>query len=336
MPPNFNRRLWRLAETLQQAIAGPIASESAIELPDYHWRRSAELLPQIRRAHRHGWHLAAAQLEIELASLIPCVEQPLSALRQRLSQRSTQQHMFTVSTVYEDLRALEDEYGAIEFDLNERWLSVATLPVTLEGVYLGPFEIRLSWARDWRLDTPAYRVIALKPHPPECRASVTHPHVSDEALCEGEGRYAIRQALAQARLFDFFTLVTRVLHTYNSESPYVELALWRGATCCDCGALVEEDDSSSCEKCGATVCRECDRLCPDCDESFCYDCISTCPICNASVCEGCLTACETCRTRVCTNCLAENEECTKCQESHETEIRENNREIGTSIAGAAV
>lgn len=334
IPPQYNKRLWRLAQALEPVIARREGCQTSVDLPEYHWRRVADLARQIRRARAHGWQLAANELEGELAAVLPCVEQPLSTLRQRLAQRSTHDRT-TMRTSYEELRALEDEYGGVEFDLDERWLAVATPAITLEGVYLGPFEIRLCWARSWTLDSAAYRIIALEPHPAECREGVTHPHVSDETLCEGDGRPAIRQALAQGRLFDFFTLVTRILQTYNSESPYVELALWRGATCCDCGALVDDDDCSVCEKCGAAVCRECGRLCPTCDESFCYDCISSCPSCEASVCDRCLAACRTCRARVCTTCLHENEECTHCHEQHQTEI-EDNAEAETALAGAAV
>lgn len=333
MVSTFNKRLWRLAQSLEQASIRRAACESAIDLPDYHWRRSADLVRQIRRAHFHGWHLAAQERELELASLLPCVEQPIVSLRQRLSQRDRRQPALTARTIYEDLCATDDEYGGIEFNIDERWLAVATSPITLEGVYLGPFEIRLSWARDWTYESSAYRVIALEPHPAECRESVTHPHVSDEVLCEGEGRYAIRQALAQVRLLDFFLLVTRVLNTYNSESPYVELALWRGATCSDCGTLVDEDDSYACEKCGTTVCSGCDRVCADCDRSYCYDCISSCTVCDASVCDGCFEICRTCRARVCENCRHEDQQCTKC---HEEEIEKDESNEQAPVPSPAV
>ena len=129
----------------------------------------------------------------------------------------------------------------LDYDCRGRRLSVVTEPIVLAGVYLGPFEIRLQWARPTRGDMPAYRVIAKDPHPAEGRDNVTHPHVMDEILCEGEGRHAVRQALKQGRLLDFFTLVAGILRTYNPESPFVELVLWHGGSCSDCGAGVNED-----------------------------------------------------------------------------------------------
>ena len=158
----------------------------------------------------------------------------------------------------------------------------------LEGVYLGPFEIQLQWARVTNGGEPAYRVIAKDPHPAESRENVTHPHVMDEILCEGDGKHGIRRALSEGRLLDFFTLVAGVLRTYNPESPFVELALWSGSSCSDCGALVDEDYSYSCHKCGDTICGECETVCGGCDDSCCSGCIGSCAACEESFCRRCL------------------------------------------------
>jgi hypothetical protein len=62
--------------------------------------------------------------------------------------------------------------------------------------------------------------------PSSCRAEVTHPHVLDDHLCEGEGRQAIHAALTAGRLVDFFHLVKGILETYNEDSPYEALSDW--------------------------------------------------------------------------------------------------------------
>ncbi len=64
------------------------------------------------------------------------------------------------------------------------------------------------------------------------------PHVSDETLCEGDGRRAIHAALAAGRLYDFFTIVDRLLNTYASGRAYVDLDNWFGTPCHDCGGNV--------------------------------------------------------------------------------------------------
>jgi len=108
-----------------------------------------------------------------------------------------------------------------------------TEPITLEDVYLGPFRIQLELNKDIRLSSVealselyqggAYHVIALEPNLAATDASVNHPHVSNERLCEGDGYAPIRAALEQGRLCDFFTLVRSILNTYSPDSPYVRL-----------------------------------------------------------------------------------------------------------------
>ena len=189
---------------------------------------------------------------------------------------------------------------------------MTTEPITLSDIYLGPFEIRLDWGRAG--GDPAYRVIAAEPHPPESRENVTHPHVMDEHLCEGDSRTAIRQALAQGRLLDFFSLVACGLRSYNAESPFVALEIWHGATCTDCGAVVDEDDGYACQKCDATICEGCECVCSGCEDSCCSGCISGCPACDDNYCRGCLRPCHECHARVCAHCLQEDERCVNCHE----------------------
>ena len=98
----------------------------------------------------------------------------------------------------------------------------------------------------------------------------------DEHLCEGDGRAAIRQALAQGRLLDFFMLVAGGLRTYNAESPFVALEIWGGATCSDCGAVVDEDERLACQRCEETICSGCEVVCSGCDGSWCSQCVTSC------------------------------------------------------------
>ncbi|HUT58728.1 MAG TPA: hypothetical protein VNA25_12855, partial [Phycisphaerae bacterium] len=49
--------------------------------------------------------------------------------------------------IYLDLQQAEDEFGDLAYDTKEQTLSVTTEAIKLEGVYLGPFEIRLDIRR---------------------------------------------------------------------------------------------------------------------------------------------------------------------------------------------
>jgi hypothetical protein len=256
----------------------------------------------------------------DLRSSIPSVERELATIVQSLPNPVGLERFATANEIFEDLLAVNDEFEELAYDLRLRRLTVTTEPIVLEGVYLGPFEIQLQWARLACSDAPAYRVFAKDPHPAESRDSITHPHVMDEVLCEGDGRHAIRQALVQGRLLDFFTLIAGILRTYNPESPFVELALWSGSTCSDCGAVVDEDESYSCQKCGQTVCGGCEAACCGCEDSCCSECITSCASCEDNYCRRCVKPCDNCQERVCAGCLDKHERCPKC---HEEECSED-------------
>lgn len=306
-----SKPLLRLAAAIHNHLATAAATERLIELPLNAWQRCVDIVRRIRRARLRGWHLAAAVLIGDLRYALPAVEQELAAIRGRLPQSLSPDYLATPGVIFGDLLALRHEFAALEFDLSGRWLSVTTEPITLQGVYLGAFEIRLAWC--YSSDRgPSYRIMARDPHPAAGRDNVTHPHVQDEHLCEGEGRPSIRAALAQGRLLDFFMLVAAVLRTYNSESPFVELALWQGATCFDCGAVVDEDEGYACRHCEETVCGECERGCSGCDTSFCAGCIAACDACGESYCACCLKPCEGCRNQCCFSCLDDCERCSNC------------------------
>ena len=312
--PSINKPILRLALAIHAWLASKQTNEPLIELPNDTWSRCTELARQIRRAQLRGWHLAARELHSDLSYSLISLSDQLAVIRERLPRSQVVEPSVSANALYRDLLALNETFGEMDFDLAAKRLSLTTDPISLEGVYLGPFEIQLQWSRSSQGSAPAYRVIAKDPHPAESRDNVTHPHVCDEVLCEGDGHHPIRKALTQGRLLDFFTLVQSVLRTYNSESPFVELALWRGSSCSDCGAVVDEEYSYSCHKCGDTICGECESSCGGCEESCCSSCIASCVGCEESFCRSCLKICAGCHRRVCQGCLEEDERCTKCHE----------------------
>jgi hypothetical protein len=312
--PTINKPLLKLALALHTQLASNGANDPFIELPVSSWDRCAELVRQLRRARLRGWHLAMNQLLGDLSYAIPSVQHELAAIQERLPRSTGIQCLATVSDIYQDLVSLSEEFEEFDADGRTQRLSVTTEAITLDNVYLGPFKIQLQSLRLSRGEGPAYRIIAKDPHPAESRENVTHPHVMDEILCEGDGRAAIRQALAQGRLLDFFTLIAGILRTYNQESPFVELALWHGSTCSDCGTLVDEDDGYSCQKCGDTICGDCEATCCGCDDCCCANCIGSCAACEDNHCDSCLKTCDGCLRRVCSGCLDQNERCPNCHE----------------------
>src|SRR5262249_40832646 len=151
----------------------------------------------------------------------------LENLRANLLSRSIPNSVATASQIVSDLLALADEFEDVQLDLKEHTVGALTPGIELEGVHLGPFRIVLSWERIGPAPHP-YRVYGQEPYHPQDREDVTHPHVLDHQLCEGDGSGSIKAALSAGRLYDFFLLVRQILGTYNAESAYVSLADWKG------------------------------------------------------------------------------------------------------------
>jgi len=186
-----------------------------------------------------------------------------------------------LSALVEELKQLQEEFGNMDFDNTECALFVMTEPITLEDVYLGPFKIQLELDKLGELYTNVcYHVIALDPNPAATSEDVTHPHVSNEQLCEGDGASAIRAALEEGRLVDFFTMLRSILNTYNPDSPYIALQDWNGTPCYDCGHVCVRDDCHYCSFCDHDYCDECSSYCRLCDEALCLGCGGQCPQCE--------------------------------------------------------
>jgi hypothetical protein len=308
----------KLAVAIRAQLAAWHSDGPPIRLPTDTWEKCARLERQVRRAAERGWRLAQTALQRELRQSMSSVQQDLTSLSQALVLATTGRDLPPAMEIYEDLEALGREFEELDFDLSTGMLSVTTAPIVLEGVYLGPFEIRWRW--DSTIGNSDYRVIAKDPHPAQSRENVTHPHILDEVLCEGDGHRAIRQALAQGRLFDFFALVLSILKTYNSESPFVELALWQGVHCSDCGALVDDDDCVACHRCASHLCDECGTMCRGCEDYYCTDCHRSCPACDEPYCSRCLTNCHHCEEPTCANCLNSQQICSRCEPEEDSQV----------------
>ena len=308
----IDRQLLRAAIAIHDHACriGPLPG--AIHLPEYAWAQIQRLKRQIALARDRGWHSAAGALAADLANVCQSFQRQLETSFRDVAVRNTPRLRPSVSAVYQDLLALRQEFGAVEIDLKAHELAVTTDTIELEGVLLGEFQIRLTWTEIGRGSQP-YRVVALDPHPPARRDDVTHPHVQDERLCEGEGRSGIAAALAECRLYEFYLLVDQLLHNYGRGSAYVEMADWEGVPCSDCGATLSDGDRYYCHACDSTLCESCSPCCQGCDNSFCSGCLRQCAACGYEFCSNCLNSCTVCHKRFCENCR-EGSMCKSCYE----------------------
>ena len=260
--------------------------------------------------------LAASKLSRDLKYSIDCLHQHLRRMSEQVHETSAARQFASPSELYSDLVALQTEFDEVEWDFAARTVSVNTEPIVLDDIDLGPFEIRLHW--DQLHCHQPYETIALQPNRACLNESVTHPHVQDEALCEGEGASSIARSLEEGRLFDFFLLVRGVLTTYNPSSAYVSLQRWSGRLCPDCDDVVDDDSLTYCSGCERTICDNCATCCSACSDAVCSGCVQSCSECSDSLCMSCQKQCASCDATLCSSCQTE-ERCKACHDEIETE-----------------
>jgi len=305
---SIRKQLLRTAVTVHQRLLPNTQNYETVKLPP--WESVSRLARQLDTASCRGWYRAAARLKQDLVHEMNSLCQRVANVVAELASASNSVRQLSAADVYADLVALEEEFEKVIWDRECQQLRVTTEPIELDGMDFGRFQVCLEL--NSRSAGRSYHVVALDPRPAACNESVTHPHISNEDLCEGDGREAIRSALDSGRLYDFFMVVGRLLNTYAPGRAYVELDNWDGTPCEDCGAIVGEEERWTCEHCGAASCRDCLTGCSQCGSSHCSNCLSICPACDQPNCASCLNHCGQCRRAVCADCL-EAGYCPRCR-----------------------
>ena len=330
--PRYQRLLFKAAQAIHRQRCRIVDHPALPALPTGIWQRVTTTYRQINQALVCDWDEAARRKTAELCDWLSDLQSAARNLATDLGPRLVPKRVSAPAEIYRDLVALQQEPLAVEVDYEAAQVCVRTEPIELDSVALGRFEIRLDW-REVRDPYESYRVVALDPNPAACDDAVTHPHVRDERLCEGEGRTGIRRALAEGRLFDFFTIVDRLLHTYARGQAYVELDRWSGMRCSDCSSIVDDGDCSSCDRCEEMICCDCTNSCPHCQQICCASCLDRCPHCEELTCPGCLEHCSQCQVCVCPDCLTD-QLCRECNETQSPSENEPDR-LSEPLAAAA-
>jgi hypothetical protein len=326
------KQMLRLALAIREQYAD--RTEPPVTLPIAEWRELCAKVRRNQRARMRGLPLAAVKLKEESVLCLQRLRDRILTALAAEADLEISRIVPSAGEIYRDLTALHDEFDEVSWSLAGGTLSVTTEPIVLEGIHLGRFTIELQWAQ---LPTDCvYSVFAEDPRPAASNESVTHPHVEENVLCAGDGRAAIRCALTEGRLTDFFLIVANILRTYNHDSAYVTLELWQGRRCMDCGTHTGEDESVSCTRCDRSVCNDCYVYCESCHSTYCSDCSSQCAGCIERYCNDCLHTCPACQEWVCSNCLTEKD-CECCHEEEtEDESPEQDAANHSSSASAAI
>jgi len=327
------KTLIQVANTIQEALI-KLKNERYLELLNQLTTFAGQLQEITAESKKmgaslvHGWFFAVDRCCNSVSRLLNDIPYCVSRIQQLTE--APRKEMPKLSLLVGELNQVKQEFGNIDFDKAENTISVVTEPITLEDVYLGPFKIQLELSRLSELyKSCIYHVIALDPNPAATDEVVTHPHVSNERLCEGDGAVAIRASLEQGRLSDFFTMVRSILNTYNPDSPYISLYDWDGEPCYDCGYVMSRENTYYCSFCDRDFCEECSTYCPSCDETMCLGCAGRCEVCEEPICSNCACSCAECGSICCESCLDEDL-CPDCKKEMEKENEEQENQITTT------
>lgn len=307
----FNRLLWRAAGRLQRALEPPADD---FQLPHLNYRLRTtlpQLTESLSTALRKGWSVSADYARKQVLSELWCLQSQIQVALHALESAANQISLPAQRDLYDEFVALDSEFEMCSVNLREQTVSVETEPIVLDDVELGRFRIQLDWRQIRNVNSHPYAVEALTPCYPASSRQIPHPHITGTRLCEGDGTVPIQQALRSGRLTDFFQIVNRVLHTYNSHGPYVALDDWRSVECHACGQLVSTE-GDYCRNCQESVCESCSTWCAHCEESRCDACIGRCAGCDDGCCPNCLTTCSECEEQVCPNCFPSDTLCKAC------------------------
>lgn len=258
-----------------------------------------------------GWNVAIESTIDRARRAIEDVETIAANIDRHIKVKA--RNRLTHSNLVNELEGLEQEFDTVTYGKGA--VSAITESIVLDGHYLGPFKIKLPYcAMSDLVCDQQYRIEAVDPRPAASNDAVTHPHIQDTVLCEGDAVPAIRQALADGRICDFFVLVRSVLQTYNPYSAYVQLGDWGGVCCGGCDECISPDDCYRCTNCDVDRCSDCITFCVTCDEAFCEGCVIACSNCSVHLCSPCTQTCPGCGETVCSKCQAthcpqQEEEC---------------------------
>ena len=185
------------------------------------------LLRSLEVASNRCWQAAERQVITDCQNSIQRTEKLLDGIKRALTEMKKNPEL-NPKEIFLDLAAIQEEFDDLHFDCKTKLLSVVSKAIHLEDIHLGRFKIQLELNSLSAETSGLYEVIEVDPNPAAPNENVTHPHVERNRLCEGDAQPAIRLALQQGRLFDFFQIVQQVLGTYNSSSAYVQLSEWEG------------------------------------------------------------------------------------------------------------
>jgi len=324
--PTFDRERWRAATDITQALREYVAQSAPAWDPSGPCFEITKLQRLRDDAIARNWHAAARQLSERLHLRLRWLQTDLTGCVRQFAIQSGEEWPVSTRGVYDELSALAEDFDRVTVDRRQHTVTAVTDPVELDGVHLGRFVVVWDWSELG--DNRECRVMAEEPRHPAGREDITHPHVQDDRLCEGDAQRPLQHALRTGRLSDYFSIIARVLATYNDESAFVSIYDWSRRRCPWCNMRLSTEDVCQCDLCDGELCDACQVQCSQCGSYACRDCCELCDECDEFCCRVCRSA-SSAAGPGCPNCQQET--------AHEEDLADPSPQgSGAEIAPAAV
>lgn len=311
-------RIVRALEDKRQNLSTVGQYRHSVASVGHHYEQLLKNWENLQRAENREWSTAVSNATIDFQISAMRLKDEIVYLAN--IELKDQPRVPSIRDVLADLRQLEDEFDEVRIDVKKHQVIAVTPPITLNGLYLGPFSIELQ-IPSHDTDKFTYECVALEPNYPTGSDSITHPHVDNNGLCAGDAKNPLSLALAQGRIADAFLMIKAVLNEYSKDSPYRAISAWNGHNCGGCDNTYDDDNSGgSCQSCGESYCDDCISSCDNCDEHYCTGCLDYDRVAQENLCAACRSCCEKCgRTCNSDNINSDTSYCPKCHEKYEAE-----------------
>lgn len=340
-PGQLDKRLARWAGRLREHLLAERA-ECALRPPEVNtvvWRRLSMLMRRLQHLYDDDdvsqIVTTISQIQSQLSTAQTCLQTCSSELRKFSLDYQT--GMASTAEIYRDLLALQDEYGELCFRGGELSLITPEDIILCDDAYdheeynFGRFKMVMAPSNLGEL----HGLVVAIAQQPFRHGELTHPHVSADRVCMGDGAVAARRAVLGGRIYDYFSIVHAVLRTYDEGSAYRTLNNWGNAyECYDCSVEVELDEN--CAVCHRSVCGDCARSCESCGCGLCESCCVSCEYCGELLCSECTQICSGCGHRYC-HCQSLDKFPELCEVCGEQKLAEeaSEQEMTTNAASAS-
>ena len=145
----IERPLLRMATAILDSLRQAVVEPPVPVLPQRDWERAQQLRRQLLIARDRGWQGAAEELLWDFKGAVRNLSRYVDACCREIDNLpdASPEPTLNLRQMYDELDALQTEFGEFDCDLKKTTISIVTDSITLEEIDLGSFQIVLHWDR---------------------------------------------------------------------------------------------------------------------------------------------------------------------------------------------